>query len=50
MRRNTRTVLEVESDQPSFVDQPFMLQGTIKIDNFYNYGYDGAEETRLAPA
>ena len=48
MRRNTRTVLEVESDQPNFVDQPFMLQGTIEIDNYYNFGYDGAEETHYS--
>ena len=48
MTRNTRTVLEVESDQPRFVDQPFMLQGTIEITNYYNFGYDGAEETHYS--
>jgi hypothetical protein len=48
MRRNTRTVLEVESDQPRFVDQPFMLQDTIEITNYYNFGYVGAEETHYS--
>jgi hypothetical protein len=47
MRRNTRTVLEVESDQPRFVDQPFMLQDTIEITNYYNYGYVGARKLTI---
>jgi len=45
MKRNVRTVQEVESDQPSFLDQPLLLEGTIRMDNFYSYGYDGAEQT-----
>ena len=45
MKRNVRTVQEVESDQPSFLDQPLSLEGTIRMDNFYSYGYDGAEQT-----
>ena len=27
-KRNVRTVQEVESDQPSFLDQPLLLEGT----------------------
>ena len=44
-KRNVRTVQEVESDQPSFLDQPLLLEGTIGMDNFYSYGYDRAEQT-----
>src|SRR6476646_1269505 len=36
---NVHTVREVESDQPRFVDQPFVLRGTIEISSYYNYGY-----------
>src|SRR5947207_12094168 len=28
IKKNMRTVREVESDQPSFLDQPFLLKGT----------------------
>ena len=45
MKRNVRTVQEVESDQSSFLDQPLLLEGTIEMDNFYSYGYDQAEQT-----
>jgi len=45
MKRNVRTVQEVESDQSSFLDQPLLLQGTIGMDNYYSYGYDQAEQT-----
>ena len=44
-KRNVRTVQEVESDQPSFLDQPLLLEGTIGMDNFYSYGYGRAEQT-----
>jgi len=44
-KRNVRTVQEVESDQPNFLDQPLLLEGTIGMDNFYSYGYDQAEQT-----
>jgi hypothetical protein len=44
-KRNVRTVQEVESDQPSFLDQRLLLEGTIEMDNFYSYGYDRAEQT-----
>jgi hypothetical protein len=45
IKKNMRTVREVESDQPRFLDQPFLLKGTIEIVNYYNFGYHGAEET-----
>ena len=44
-KRNVRTVQEVESDQPSFLDQPLLLEGTIGMDNFYSYGYGRTEQT-----
>src|SRR5262249_38272435 len=43
--KNPRTILEVESDQPNFLDQPVLLEGTIKLDNFYSHGYNRAEQT-----
>jgi hypothetical protein len=44
-QKNVRTILEVESDQPNFLDQPVLLEGTIALDNLYIYGYRGAEQT-----
>jgi hypothetical protein len=44
-KKNARTILEVESDQPNFLDQPVLLEGTITLDNFYSYGYDRVEQT-----
>jgi hypothetical protein len=46
--KNLRTVREVESDQPSFLDQPFLLKGTIEISNYYNWGYQRAEQTHYS--
>jgi hypothetical protein len=48
IKKNVRTVREVESDQPSFLDQPFLLKGTIEIANYYNFGYDRAEQTHYS--
>src|SRR6266496_1443181 len=48
IKKNMRTVREVESDQPSFLDQPFLLKGTIQIANYYNFGYDRAEQTHYS--
>jgi hypothetical protein len=48
IKKNMRTAREVESDQPRFLDQPFLLKGTIEIANYYNYGYNGAEETHYS--
>jgi hypothetical protein len=45
IKKNVRRVQEVEIDQPSFLDQPLLLEGTTGIDNFYSDGYDGAEQT-----
>ena len=45
IKKNVRTVQEVKSDQASFLDQPLLLGGTIRIDNFYSYGYEDAEQT-----
>jgi ATPase subunit of ABC transporter with duplicated ATPase domains len=48
IKKNMRTVREVESDQPRFLDQPFLLKGTIEIANYYNFGYDRAEQTHYS--
>jgi hypothetical protein len=45
VKENVRSILEVESDQPSFLDQPVLLEGTIGLDNFYIYGYNRAQQT-----
>jgi len=45
---NVHTVREVDSDQLSFIDQPFVLRGTIEISSYYNYGYYHAQETHDA--
>jgi hypothetical protein len=45
---NLLTAREVESDQPSFLDQPFVLKGRIEISNYYNYGYQKAEQTHYS--
>jgi hypothetical protein len=42
------TVREVESDQPNFLNQPFILKGTIEISDYYNYGYRRAEQTHYS--
>lgn len=44
----TRTIREVETDQPSYVGKPFMLHGTIDISSYYNCGYLDAEATHYA--
>jgi hypothetical protein len=43
-----RTVREVRSDQPNFLDQPFLLEGTIEVSNYYNWGYREAEQTHYS--
>src|SRR5262249_34986951 len=37
-----------DSDQLTFLDRPFVLKGTIKITNYYNFGYNGAEQTHYS--
>jgi hypothetical protein len=42
------TIREVESDQPKFLDQPFVLKGTIEISSFYLSGYGDAQQSHYA--
>jgi hypothetical protein len=48
VRENVRTMREVSTDQPNFLDRPFLLKGTINVDSYYNFGYDEAQRTRYA--
>src|SRR6476660_4748620 len=48
VQENVRTIREVSTDQPNFLDRPFLLKGTIDVDSYYNYGYGGAERTHYA--
>src|SRR5262245_40853773 len=43
-----KTIREVSSDQRTFLDQPFLLKGTIDVSGYYNYGYAEAERTHYA--
>jgi hypothetical protein len=45
---NLHTIMEVESDQPNFMDRPFVLQGRIEISDYYNWGYQSAEKTHYS--
>lgn len=45
---NLHTIREVESDQPSFLDQPFILKGKIDVSDYYNYGYERGQGTHFA--
>ena len=40
---NVHTIREVETDQPSFLDQPFILKGKIDVSDYYNWGYQRAK-------
>jgi hypothetical protein len=46
--KNIHTIREVKSDQLSFVDVPFMVEGEIELSSYYNYGYNDAEPTHLS--
>ncbi|HEY3898973.1 MAG TPA: hypothetical protein VGM54_10190 [Chthoniobacter sp.] len=45
---NLKTVLEVESDQSSFVGKPVFFQGDLEISSYYNYGYEHAQDSHFA--
>jgi hypothetical protein len=38
----------VGSDQPRFLDQPFLLKGTIEVSNYYNFGYRDVEQSHYS--
>lgn len=38
-RRNAHILREVRSDQRSFLDQPFTVEGKIDVADYYNWGY-----------
>ena len=42
---NVRTIREVETDQPNFLDESFLLKGKINVSSHYNYGYARAQQT-----
>ena len=48
IKKNMRTVREVVSDQPNFLDQSFLLEGSIEVSNYYNWGYQEAEQTHYS--
>lgn len=45
---NKRTIREVETDQRSFIEKPFVLKGTIEVASYYNYGYRKSQDTHFA--
>ena len=42
------TIREVRTDQLSFLDKPFAVDGSIEVDSYYNWGYRGAEPTHYS--
>ena len=46
--KKTHTIREVETDQLSFLDKPFFLQGSIELSSYYNWGYGDAEPTHYS--
>ncbi|HEX7312387.1 MAG TPA: caspase family protein [Pyrinomonadaceae bacterium] len=40
LRALIRSVKEVETDQASFVGKAFVINGTIELHSYYNYGYE----------
>jgi len=45
---NLHTIREVETDQPSFLDQPFLLKGVIEVSDYYSWGYNRAQQTHYS--
>jgi len=39
----TKTIREVETDQRAYIGRPFILNGTLDVSSYYNYGYANAQ-------
>ncbi len=48
LKANIKNIKEVETDQPNFVDKPFLIQGQIEVCSAYDYSYFHAEDTHYA--
>ena len=46
--KDTHSIREVETDQLSFLDKPFVMTGSIEVSSYYNWGYRGAESTHYS--
>jgi hypothetical protein len=44
----TRHIREVETDQRGYLGKPFVLQGTIDVSAYYNWGYSNSQGWRYA--
>jgi hypothetical protein len=47
-RRNLRSIKEVETDQISFLEVPFVINGVIELSSYYNYGYRDTQSSFFA--
>jgi hypothetical protein len=45
---NIHTIREVATDQLSFLDKPFLIEGELELSGYYNWGYDNAEPTHYS--
>jgi hypothetical protein len=48
VKKNAHTLREVRSDQLSFLDKPFLIEGEIELASYYNYGYRDTEPTHFS--
>jgi hypothetical protein len=39
----TKTIREVETDQRAYIGRPFIINGTLDVSSYYNYGYGNAQ-------
>lgn len=46
--KNTHTIREVATDQLSFIDKPFFLEGQLELSSYYNWGYGDSEPTHYS--
>lgn len=47
-RRGLRSIKEVETDQISFVEVPFVINGVMELSSYYNYGYRDTQPSYFA--
>jgi hypothetical protein len=43
LRASIKTIKEIETDMPSALNKKLYVQGTIDVDNYYNYAFQDAE-------
>jgi hypothetical protein len=48
IKKNAHTLREVRSDQLSFLDKPFLIEGKIELGSYYNWGYRDTEPTHYS--